>query len=43
MDIGKEEKTIIVEPLTTPVPPKEAPAAPERRPVKTPEPEKVPA
>lgn len=42
MDIGKEEKTITVEPITTPVPAKEPTPAPtpEREPA---EPEKVPA
>lgn len=40
MDIGKEERTITVEPITSPVPPKRTPAP---APVKVPEREKVPA
>lgn len=38
MNIGKEERTIIVEPLTSPVPPRRTPAP---APVKVPEREKV--
>ena len=43
MDIGKEERTIIIEPVTTPVPRREP--APAKEPVKVPVPEreKVPA
>jgi hypothetical protein len=41
MDIGKIERTIIVEPAQDPVPAKE-PASPERRPAREREPEKVP-
>ena len=45
MDIGKEKKVIIIEPLESPVPerrpepaapPKEAPVQPERKPEKAP-------
>jgi hypothetical protein len=39
MDIGKEKKKVIVEPLTSPVP-RKAPASPPQQPVK-PEREKV--
>ena len=41
MNIGKEERTIIVEPAQDPVPAQE-PASPERRPAREREPEKIP-
>jgi len=41
MDIGKEERTIIIEPVKTPVPRKTP--APAKEPVKVPEREKIPA
>jgi hypothetical protein len=41
MDIGREERTIIIEPVKQPVPRREP--APKREPVKVPEREKTPA
>lgn len=43
MDIGREKRTITVEPLENPVPAKEPEKAPEREPERTPAKEPVPA
>jgi len=42
INIGREERTIYVEPLEMPEPPEE-PEVPEREPERRPEPDKVPA